>query len=162
MVIGVGTAGVELAFLVPCLIQRLVANTDTDVGIRCTGFWPVVVNGGPSGSVAEDANHSRIAISQQPLAHLNDVVRMNDAERHGALPRQNKRKASNLLCPRHSQRDIQSLLAPNPTPDIVNSNAPYKARTTRNIARIKTDQTLECHEAKKWGCAERQKWRTRF
>ena len=95
MVIGVGTAGAELALAVPCLIQLPGTNCDTDVGIWCAGSWPIVVNGGPSGTVAEDANHGHIAIFQQPPAHLHDVVRMNDAERHGALPVRTKEGSQN-------------------------------------------------------------------
>ena len=97
MVIGVGTAGVELALAVPCLIQLLGTNSDTDVGIWCAGSWPIVVNGGPSGTVAEDANHGHVAIFQQSVAHLDDVVRMNDAERHGALPDRTKEGSQNAI-----------------------------------------------------------------
>ena len=95
MVIGVGTAGVERALAVSRLIQLLGTNCDTDVGIWCAGSRPIVVNGGPSGTVAEDANHGHIAIFQQSLAHLDDVVRMNDAERHGALPDRIKEGSQN-------------------------------------------------------------------
>ena len=41
------TAGVEIALFVLCLIQRLVANSDTDVGIRCTGFMAMPATGNP-------------------------------------------------------------------------------------------------------------------
>ena len=97
MVIGVGTAGVELALAVLCLVQLLGTDCDTDVGIWCAGSWPIVVNRGPRGTVAEDANHSHIAIFQQSPAHRDDVVRMNDAERHGALPDRTKERSQNAI-----------------------------------------------------------------
>ena len=84
--LGCAPLGSNLFFAVLCLIRHPVSNSDTDVSIRRAGFWSVAVNGVPSGSVAEDANYSRIAISQRPAAYLN--------ERHGAVPE------SNLLCAR--------------------------------------------------------------
>ena len=41
------TAGVEIALFVLCLIQRLVANSDTDVGRRCRGFMAMPATGNP-------------------------------------------------------------------------------------------------------------------
>ena len=50
--------------------------------------------------VAKDTHHGHVAVSRQLLAHLNDVVSINDTERHGAQADKTKTNASGLLFPK--------------------------------------------------------------